>query len=293
MLIVNVAGFAGGLSSGRSVGMHSGAAPRFLAVDDEMSAQRSYQRLLEAYGRVVVVPTAAEARRQFTACADWRAFLFDLRLEDGTGLELLAEARRIFPVTPAVIVTGHVENWVANAAYDLDADVLGKPFEDARMHRWIERALGVDASTRLPSIEPEALREKVRALRALLARRPADMRTRYAIGQLVVELKRSPDRYGAGAVAAACAALGEDMPSLYRHARVAERWSPVEFEVLRARSMPDGRPLSWSHCVMLATVRPGATYTRLLDKTLERALTVRELEAEIEDSSARQARASG
>jgi hypothetical protein len=47
--------------------------------------------------------------------------------------------------------------------------------------------------------------------------------TRHAIGTLVADLKARPEAYGTAAVATAAQAVGEDIPTLYRYACVAER----------------------------------------------------------------------
>jgi CheY-like chemotaxis protein len=260
--------------------------PCFLAVDDDPGAQLGYKRLLRKYGLAVVAENAAQARLQLASHSGWRAFLFDLRLPDGSGLDLLAYARRTFPATPAMLLTGHVEGHVVNAAYDLDAGVLGKPFDASRVHRWIERVLGLQRDEVADAAQPPALRERIVALRELLGRLPADARTRYDIGRIVAELKARPDAYGHGAVSVAAAALGEDIPSLYRYARVAERWTREELDALLARTMRDGRPLSWSHLVALASVQPGEAYARLVERTLGECLSVRELDEAVDQARA-------
>ncbi len=263
--------------------MGEAARPLFLAVDDEPDAQRWYSRLLEAYGDVVVAPSAAAARRQIAQRPDVCAGLFDVCLPDGSGLEVLAEFRRAYPTIPAVVVTGHVEGNVVNAAYDLDAGVMSKPFSRDRLQHWVERVMTNRASVLRPPVA-EALRERVGALKALFARNPCDARVRYAIGQIVADLKKHPASFGASAVATAASSLGEALPSLYRHARVAQRWTVQEYDVLLARKMADGRRLSWSHFVSLAGVSAGPLYDRLVQQTLSESWTVRQLETALDEA---------
>ena len=184
--------------------------------------------MLRAYGDVVVAPSAAAARRQLAKRPAVSAALFDVFLPDGSGLDVLAEFRRLYPTDPAVVVTGHVKGDVVNAAYDLDAGVMSKPFNRDRMQHWVERVM----TTRAPVLrtpEADALGERVEALKTLFGHRPCDARIRYQIGEIVAELKRHPAHYGASAVATAASAMGEALPSLYRHARVAQRWRVGEF----------------------------------------------------------------
>jgi DNA-binding response OmpR family regulator len=259
--------------------MGVGARPLFFAVDDEPQAQHWYARLLRAYGDVVLAPSAATARQRLASCPDVSAALFDVCLPDGSGLDVLAEFRRMYPTTPAVVVTGHVEGDVVNAAYDLDAGVMSKPFNRDRMVHWVERVM---TNNRAPSLRPSeaaALGQRVEILRALFGRHPCDQRVRYQIGQIVAELKKHPADYGASAVAMAASAMGASLPSLYRHARVAQRWRSGEFELLLSRPMADGRTLSWSHLVALAVVSAGKLYDRLLEQTLSQSWTVRQLDA--------------
>lgn len=265
------------------VDMGEASRPLFFAVDDDPHAQRWYASLLQEFGDVVVAPSVAVARQQIAEHPNVCAALFDVCLPDGSGLDVLADFRRWYPTTPAVVVTGHVEGKVVNAAYDLDAGILSKPFNRERVHHWVERVM----TMRTPNGQgPEAVAvsERVTALKGLLARRPCDARVRYGIGEIVADLKKHPALYGASAVATAASAVGEALPSLYRHARVAQRWTVREFDVLLARKMADGRALSWSHFVSLAGVSPGALYDRILARTLSESWTVRQLDAALAEA---------
>jgi len=265
--------------------MGEAARPLFFAVDDEPQAQQWYARLLQAYGDVVVAPSVAAARRQLARRPDVSAALFDVWLPDGSGLDVLAEFRRLYPTTPAVVVTGHVKGDVVNAAYDLDAGVMSKPFNRDRMQHWVERVISNNhAPSLLRTPEADALGERVEVLRVLFARHPCDPRVRYGIGEIVAELKKHPALYGASAVATAASAIGEALPSLYRHARVAQRWTTREFEALLARPMADGRGLTWSHLVSLAGVSAGKLYDRIVEQTLSQAWTVRQLDAALDEA---------
>jgi len=94
---------------------------------------------------------------------------------------------------------------------------------------------------------------------------------------IVADLKARPAEYGEGAVAVALGVLGQDESNLYRHARVAERWSDAEYDALLARRTTSGKPLSWSHLVLLAGVEPRAAGERMIERALERSWTVRQL----------------
>src|ERR1700722_10555894 len=102
------------------------AGARFLAVDDEPIIASSLQRIARRYGEVVVATTVAEAREQLADPA-WRGVVGDLELPDGSGLDLLVDIRRAFPLAPVLMLTAHVDGPLVNAAYDLRAEVLNKP----------------------------------------------------------------------------------------------------------------------------------------------------------------------
>jgi len=257
--------------------------PLFFAVDDEAHAQRWYTRVLAVYGDVLVAPTAAVAREQLAKRPAVSGGLFDICLPDGSGLDVLEEFRRFYPTTPAIVVTGHVAGDIVNAAYDLDADVLAKPFNRDRLHHWVERVIACQSAAR-NAPQADALADRIAALKALLARRPCDARVRYGIGEIVAGLKKQSCLYGAGAVATAAAAVGEALPSLYRHARVAQRWTVGEFDGLLARTMADGRSFSWSHFVSLAGVSAGELYDHLVERALVQSWTVKELDVALAEA---------
>jgi DNA-binding response OmpR family regulator len=254
-----------------------------LAVDDDPAAQRFFDRTLAGYAHVTVARSLAEARGNLGAHRGWKAFILDRMLDDGSGLDLLPEIRCPFPTTPVLILSGNVDGSVVNAADDFDADVLSKPLETARLQRWVERALG--RASPGSGQHPAALREPIDLLRSLFARKPLDVATRYAIGEVVAGLKADPVQFGSRAVTVVGNAIGQDETSLYRHARVAERWDRVRFEAMATRPMVDGKTPSWSHFVLLASVTDDATSEELLERMFCERMPVRQLEALVQGAS--------
>jgi ActR/RegA family two-component response regulator len=259
------------------------AGARFLAVDDEPIIASSLQRIARRYGEVVVATTVAEAREQLADPA-WRGFVVDLELPDGSGLDLLVDIRRAFPLAPVLMLTAHVDGPLVNAAYDLRAEVLNKPADSGRIGRFMEKALSLGAVSEAEPPPVAAMGERIEQLRALMGRRPLDAQARWEIGRVVAELKSRPERYGEGAVALAASILGEDVPTMYRHARVAERWGAPEWQALLERRTPGGKALSWSHLVVLTTIEPQERCAAWTERALEEELTVRELEEAIAHS---------
>src|SRR5208282_4106942 len=83
------------------------ASKRVLIVDDEENIGRSLRLILEREGYAVVVcrSTAEFRRHPDDARAD--ALLFDVRLPDGSGIDLLRTVRQNGNPAPAVMISGH------------------------------------------------------------------------------------------------------------------------------------------------------------------------------------------
>lgn len=66
--------------------------------------------------------------------------------------------------------------------------------------------------------------------------------------------------------------IGIDRPTLYRTAKVAERWTLDEVGALVVRKMRDGRLLSWKHVVALASVERTELREQLLQRAIDECL---------------------
>ena len=113
----------------------------FLVVDDEPLSARSIARMLGRLGAVDVVSSRAEACAKLDAVRAWTALVLDLRLEDGTGLEVLAHARNLNIQAPALLLSGALEPASINRAFRLDARVLAKPCEPEHLRQWAKEAM--------------------------------------------------------------------------------------------------------------------------------------------------------
>src|ERR1700733_3213189 len=83
------------------------ASKRILIVDDEENIGRSLRLILEREGYAI---TLCRSIREFRAHPDAEradAFLFDVRLPDGSGIELLRSVRQNGNPAPAVMISGH------------------------------------------------------------------------------------------------------------------------------------------------------------------------------------------
>ncbi len=133
-------------------------AKRVLIVDDEENIGRSLRMILEREGYAVgVCRSAAEFRRHPDAYrAD--AYLLDLKLPDGNGIELLKAVRQSGSASPAVMISGH--GAIADAVEATRAgafDFLEKPLSRDRVLLAVKNALEQGSLRR----ENERLRELV------------------------------------------------------------------------------------------------------------------------------------
>jgi two-component system response regulator RegA len=108
----------------------AGAGRKLLLVDDDAPLRRSMSRALERRGfDVVAVEGLVEAREQARAQRPEFAVL-DMRLAEGSGLELVKMLREIRPDVRIVIVTGYGNIATAVAAIKAGAlDYLAKPVD--------------------------------------------------------------------------------------------------------------------------------------------------------------------
>jgi ActR/RegA family two-component response regulator len=67
----------------------------FLIVDDNSLVRRALERVFSRYGSCHGAESHADAERQMVAVSAWDGFVIDVKLGDGSGLDLLAKARRV------------------------------------------------------------------------------------------------------------------------------------------------------------------------------------------------------
>jgi DNA-binding NarL/FixJ family response regulator len=121
---------------------------RFLVLEDEPPIARTLARLVRAYGTPVVAGNVQEGIRALADRGDWSAFIIDVGLPDGSGLDVLAHARPAHPTTPALILTGDTERETINTAFGLGAVYLVKPIDSHAIERFLSGASGAGFSTR-------------------------------------------------------------------------------------------------------------------------------------------------
>lgn len=134
-----------------------------LVVDDDPELCTLLTLRLEAQG--YTVSTAGTVRRAIQALdLRWDAVLVDLRLPDGTGLDVVKALRERAPDVPAIVLTAHGTIASAVEAMQLGAfGFLTKPFHDHELLEKIAQA-----------VENGALRREVAGLRRLAFGSSAD-----------------------------------------------------------------------------------------------------------------------
>lgn len=117
-------------------------APLVHVVDDDDAVRDSLCALLEVSGYRVTGFADAAAFRGRTRDEEPVCVFLDVRLPDGSGLDINRELHAALPALPVIIMTGHGDVPMAvNAMREGAADFIEKPFEGGRMTEALTRAL--------------------------------------------------------------------------------------------------------------------------------------------------------
>jgi len=131
---------------------------RILILDDEPNICRSLQMILEHSGYAVTIARTIEEGRLLAPRAD--ALLLDVRLPDGSGIDLLRQLREMDIPAPAIMISGH--GTIADAIEATRAgafDFLEKPLSRDKVLVALKNALEHSTLRR----ENQQLREMVGA----------------------------------------------------------------------------------------------------------------------------------
>jgi hypothetical protein len=119
---------------------------RVLLVDDHLDGLEITARLLRLEGYEVV--TASCCTDAITQASQSRMDLVvtDLGLPDGTGMELYAQLKRMYPI-PGIAMTAHGEKWFLDGATSGEfARYLLKPFVFSDLLGAVREGLGLEQS---------------------------------------------------------------------------------------------------------------------------------------------------
>jgi two-component system response regulator PilR (NtrC family) len=113
-----------------------------LIVDDERSLREFLAIFLRRGGHRVEAAADGEAARKAMAAREFDVVITDLKMPDASGLDVLAESKRIHPDTQVIVVTAFATAETAIAAMKAGAyDYLTKPFKVDEVGLVVERAL--------------------------------------------------------------------------------------------------------------------------------------------------------
>ena len=149
------------------------ASKRVLIVDDEENIGRSLRMILEREGYAVSVCRSAAEFRKHPDAYRADAYLLDLKLPDGNGIELLKAIRANGSVSPATMISGH--GAIADAVEATRAgafDFLEKPLSRDRVLMAVKNAMEQGTLRR----ENERLREMVGGAGKMIGASPAWLR---------------------------------------------------------------------------------------------------------------------
>src|SRR5437868_199528 len=144
---------------------------RVLIIDDEENIGRSLKLILEREGYTVATGGTCAEARAWSSRVD--AYLLDVRLPDGNGIDLLRHLRQSGVDAPVVMISGH--GTIADAVEATRAgafDFLEKPLGRDRVLLSLKNALEQSSLRR----ENEQLRELVGAGPRMIGSSPAFLR---------------------------------------------------------------------------------------------------------------------
>ncbi len=124
-----------------------------LVVDDEPSVCAALKALFEGRGFRVTTASTAQAALEQLQQTSAEVVLLDLRLPDGSGLDLLSQMKHRVPTLRVIVISGMGDQDTIHEALERGAsDFLTKPFDFARC---FYTAMGIE-SVDLAAVEPDA-----------------------------------------------------------------------------------------------------------------------------------------
>jgi DNA-binding NtrC family response regulator len=155
--------------------------PTLLIVEDEPVLARNLQKAFAARGFDVRHAGGAQEARRAAAEIEPDVVLLDLRLPDGSGIDVLGELHDARPELPIIMMTAHGS--VADAVNAMQRgarDFVQKPLDLGEIRLKVERALGVERQRR----EVSYYRERENAAATILGASDAMERLRAIVTRL-------------------------------------------------------------------------------------------------------------
>lgn len=103
---------------------------KILLVDDEVGYTNVLANRLQKRNLIVIKAYSGQEALVAMRSQDFDVAIFDLKMEDMDGIELLKISRKLLPDMPVIILTGHGSEQAAREGIEMGAfDYLTKPCE--------------------------------------------------------------------------------------------------------------------------------------------------------------------
>ena len=120
---------------------------QILVVEDEPDMAVTYERVLRRAGHRVVMAATRAAGMRLLKRFHPRLVISDLRLPDGTGLDIIKAARNLDPPPPVIAITAFPLRDTRRSALDSGAQAfLVSPIDVVELSRLVEELIGRAAS---------------------------------------------------------------------------------------------------------------------------------------------------
>jgi NtrC-family two-component system response regulator AlgB len=113
---------------------------RVLVIDDQKNIRQAFATAIESANHAVATASTSAEALKLVNDEEFHAILLDLKLQEESGLDLLAELLRLAPSTPVVIVTAYASIETAVEAMRRGAfDFLAKPCTPEQVRQVLEK----------------------------------------------------------------------------------------------------------------------------------------------------------
>jgi two-component system, NtrC family, response regulator AlgB len=113
---------------------------RILVIDDQKNIRQAFATAIESANHTVATASTSAEALKLLNDEEFHAILLDLKLQEESGLDLLAELLRLAPNTPVVIVTAYASIETAVEAMRRGAfDFLAKPCTPEQVRQVLEK----------------------------------------------------------------------------------------------------------------------------------------------------------
>ncbi|MCH9031920.1 MAG: response regulator [candidate division Zixibacteria bacterium] len=113
-----------------------------LVVDDEETVREVLSRSLSAAGCQVTVKTNGKEALEFLKQNQVSILITDIVMPEMDGVQLLKEAKELYPYLPVYLITGHSNKITPKGALELGAEhLLTKPFKNVEIIQRIRASM--------------------------------------------------------------------------------------------------------------------------------------------------------